>query len=1255
MKILEISGCNLASIRGEFKLELDQPPFKETGLFAIRGATGSGKSTLIDAMCLALYGRTPRLGGNIGILVGQPGQEESLKAKSNDERTIMQRGTGHCWAEVMFRGEDGIRWRARWSARRARGVASGRLQPAEATLRNEDDPEVKIGGNITEVWSACEQRLGLTYDQFKRSVLLAQGDFAAFVRAREAERSELLEAMTGTGIYSRLSMEAHARHSEEDRRKKVLEERRNNLGVLETRARADLERELEDLRTDIERAQRVAAGAEAEVRWHQRKRELQKRLDITGVDLEEASQRDSGAESRRILLAKVERAQPLAPLLAEFERASGAEQSLIKEIQSKTDSLSAKEQEAGRCQAALREAEALLRETETTRMEAGPALTEAKALDGKIQVAADQVRRAAKDAETLTEERASAEKKLDGLEFESKNMAERKRLLLSDLEACRDLVALEPIWALTSEDLERLAGLYSTNQSKAAALKELEKQLEVLQKQQDSAKVELQAKIEAHQETVSRLEALEGKLAGSPRARLEQDRHAREAEIRALAEAKEHLETLKRLLENQGALQGQVREQSEAVEHADRRAAEAVAALAAIDPTLREAQTTLETAKLALSLEGHRSRLVEGDPCPLCGATHHPWGQGGGLTGDLPGLQSNVVQLDLDRRDHEKILAVQNALQQKALAEKERLTGLLDETTDQIETSIKGWDVIRTTVKDLPEDPKASHSRTLVHEAVLEAEEQLQAVKEAELILRTIETDATQARDQERNARGEEETAKRLVSDLDTKVQRMAVEEGGLTAEVAGLANEIELMLKRLKANLPESVFRGLPGEARAQRKALGERIEEFRALQIELTKAENDGKAITAECATQRAIVQEKREVAERAELSCKAANQVLADLHKSRAAVLDGRVAAEVEATLQDAVTAAGEQVEAARGAHQKAFQELDTWRAGIGILKDQMPALADARVSSGKAFELALAAWGGERDQLPALLAWNIEQIQAERAELAEFRARLDNVQAILRERRTEFDDHVAQGRPDLTEEDADTKFKETREQADAWREKAGSLELLIQQDDEARHQAGILEEEIRAQTTILATWEALKSVIGSADGKEFRSFAQSLTLERLLASANHDLVKLNPRYELQRVPGYNLEIQVLDRDMGGEVRALSSLSGGESFLISLALALGLSSLAASNTAINSLFIDEGFGTLDPQSLEMALSVLEELQAGGRQVGIITHVEGLETHVPVQVEIRKLGGGVSKVISPARRPAAEALAATEPDGGA
>ena len=158
--------------------------------------------------------------------------------------------------------------------------------------------------------------------------------------------------------------------------------------------------------------------------------------------------------------------------------------------------------------------------------------------------------------------------------------------------------------------------------------------------------------------------------------------------------------------------------------------------------------------------------------------------------------------------------------------------------------------------------------------------------------------------------------------------------------------------------------------------------------------------------------------------------------------------------------------------------------------------------------------------------------------------------------------------------------------------------------------------------------------MNELIGSATGNKFRTLAQGLTLQQLVLAANEHLQDLAPRYALQPVPGSPLALQVIDHDMGDEVRSVESLSGGESFLVSLSLALALASLAADTRQLGSLFIDEGFGTLDPESLEMALACLDALQADGRQIGVISHVSTLVERIGVQVAVEAMGGGRSQI---------------------
>jgi exonuclease SbcC len=164
-----------------------------------------------------------------------------------------------------------------------------------------------------------------------------------------------------------------------------------------------------------------------------------------------------------------------------------------------------------------------------------------------------------------------------------------------------------------------------------------------------------------------------------------------------------------------------------------------------------------------------------------------------------------------------------------------------------------------------------------------------------------------------------------------------------------------------------------------------------------------------------------------------------------------------------------------------------------------------------------------------------------------------------------------------------------------------------------------------------------YDRLNTLIGSHDGKKFRNFAQGLTFELLLSHANRHLETLTGRYLLSPDPGKPLEIAVVDLYQAGQVRSAKNLSGGESFLVSLALSLGLSSIASRKVQVDSLFLDEGFGTLDEQTLETALDALGALRNQGKLVGIISHVGALQERIPVRISVVPLTGGMSRLEGP------------------
>lgn len=264
---------------------------------------------------------------------------------------------------------------------------------------------------------------------------------------------------------------------------------------------------------------------------------------------------------------------------------------------------------------------------------------------------------------------------------------------------------------------------------------------------------------------------------------------------------------------------------------------------------------------------------------------------------------------------------------------------------------------------------------------------------------------------------------------------------------------------------------------------------------------------------------------------------------------------------------------------------------------------------------------------------LLAYLPSWITEERKLLGLMEDAITKASATYEERNSRLAAHATTDTPAQNTEAIAARLAEVTEIMDASNIEGTTISLKLQQHANNKNRVSSLEATIALKKAIYENWQKLNELIGSADGKKFRQFAQEYTLDILLGFSNAHLKDLAQRYKLSRVPN-TLALQVIDRDMGDEIRSVHSLSGGESFLVSLALALGLSSLSSNKMKVESLFIDEGFGSLDPATLLVAMEALEKLQGLGRKVGVISHVHEMTERITTQIKIVKVSGGRSKV---------------------
>ena len=242
MKILAIRLKNLTSIEGTVEVDFMAEPLHSAGIFAISGPTGAGKSTLLDALCLALYDKAPRFATSVeNVNLADVGDNQ---INQSDVRNLLRRGTSDGYAEVDFLGIDGRRYRSRWSVRRTRNKINGSLQPQTLEVKELDTEEV-YQGTKKDLLVPLVELVCLTYEQFTRTVLLAQNDFATFLKSKGAAKAELLEKLTGTGVYSRISQEVYARNKAAQEEVTLIQNRMNVIELMPEEELLALQKEKE--------------------------------------------------------------------------------------------------------------------------------------------------------------------------------------------------------------------------------------------------------------------------------------------------------------------------------------------------------------------------------------------------------------------------------------------------------------------------------------------------------------------------------------------------------------------------------------------------------------------------------------------------------------------------------------------------------------------------------------------------------------------------------------------------------------------------------------------------------------------------------------------------------------------------------------------------------------------------------------------------------------------------------------------------
>ena len=1207
MKILAIRLKNLASLAGPFEIDFTAEPLASAGLFAITGPTGAGKCTLLDALCLALFGAVPRL--------GDTGQAKMPDADTDisigDPRTLVRRGTGGGYAEVDFVGVNGRRYRARWEANRARDKASGKLQNSRQSLIDLDSDQL-LASQKTEYKTQLELALGLNFEQFTRAVLLAQSEFSAFLKANDNERSELLEKLTDTALYTQLGRRAFDKAKEAKDAHKHLQDQATGVVPLAAEARAELDEQFDAAQQQFKAQQAQLKQLELQHTWLKELREWQDRQlsateqlqraqaewDSLGPQRQDLSRLDQLAPQRHHFARQAELDNLLTPLAAQIQ-AHLAQQA----------ELQTRQEQALQQQAA---AHAALAEALKQQADAAPLLLQAFAEHNTLAHLTKDLAKRTEDK--LQQETACTEGQalLKGLQDKHTHVAERLQRLAAELERSAALAPLSDAWSAYRDRLQQLMLIGNRLNKGQAELPQLEQRAtraaEKFAEQRDALDLlyqEAGAEPHAVAEQIQLLASL-----------LQDNRKQQRAfeDLTRLWDSQQQLDQQARALTQKLADAQQQREQL------NQAGLQAKAELTVAEQTLTVTKQLLERQRLArsASVEELREQLQDDQPCPVCGSHEHPYHKPEAL------LQS------LGRHDDSEEAAAQTAVDTL----KEKLTELRGEVGGLIAQQ-KEFLQQQEQVVSQQQGLKPSLDAHPLAAALFNQD----TAKRSDWLTQQL-SQLTQNIAQDEQRQGAllnlQQNAGRLQQQLQAAQDASQQARQLLVDQQRELSNDRERLDEELNAFaslLPADTLEGLRREPAATFMQLdqqvSQRLEQLGHQRDELVEQQERQQAIEKEQTHQQHRQQQLdallQQVADLAAQRQAAEEKLSALLGEHSSAEHWQQQLDQAVAQSRQSETDANQQLQDTRDALIQLAADLKAQQERQQALQAEQQGLA-TRLQAWRALHPEL-----DDEGLARLLALDEAHINALRQQLQHSEKAVEQAKVLLQEREQRLAEHQALHNGNLDAEHLDSTLAALNQQLAEGEKHCAELRARQSEDQRRQDANHALGEQIARAYDEWQRWARLNALIGSANGDTFRKIAQTYNLDLLVHHANVQLRQLVRRYRLKR-GGSMLGLLVLDTEMGDELRSVHSLSGGETFLVSLALALGLASMASSTLKIESLFIDEGFGSLDPESLQLAMDALDGLQAQGRKVAVISHVQEMHERIPVQIQVKRQGNGLS-----------------------
>ena len=1132
MKFLQLEILNLASLdkQGGEVINFEEGALGESTIFSIVGPTGSGKSTLLDAICLALYNRAPRYprkkgdkNQNIEIF-GAADASESNRLAPTDSRNILTRGKKEGYSKLTFLANNGSIYRAEWHVRFQRV----RYENAKTALYK----ITRNGEEITEEaadWNELPNIIGLDYDQFLRTVLIAQGSFANFLTAKENERYELLEKLIGCEeTYTNIATEIK-------KAKDQATDAYNQMAASVEAVKQNLlnDEELAQLKEEIARLEKAEKELDSQLQaiskdlqWFEENDKQIKQITICQTDMEQAADAIKAMQAQILRLQLHDEVQPAVNLLQEVERQTQSiheqEENILKaegNIKSQESAISESEKTLASLKEAVSKAQEQLEK-------ALPVIAEARALKTKMEAAMPNLKEKKEALELAQKENQTAQKDVEeNAQNIQKWEAETEKANLA-LKATQEEIAKQK--QVLHEATQAAEQAWETEKNKTAG-----QNIEELQNSKTIADRKLQdvqqaIKVVAHLDTATT------------------EKQKNEERILVLGKRNAEID------EALGKL--------------------TIEALTQETLTLRNAYTLMVSEKWEI----HRANLTEGKPCPLCGSTTHPY-------------HTDNRQFEEATTELSQLLKVKEDLLKLQQKQEKDLSGERKQNDGEVQTLQKQQEKLSGEIATYEEDWKALIAQ---YPKIPKAEAELKS------LLPIYENKAKDA-----------SSKLSLFNKIQKEIERLT-----------------QLKDKAVKDEAAyESKASTIQNNAQESTSICATKLAEHKALTTNLISQEKN-----------------KKEAYEKALQAWNNTKKEMEEWQAQYQQILNGEEpdAAEqrLTAAKDEATKAADDQNENinklkaelanSKGSHQTMLSQNKTMKENLQTKEKELDLWIEEynKQLAEKSIDPSLIDRNTIREMLHSAEDWNAIRREKDEKEKA-----VASTTALYQSAEKAHQQHL-EHQPAQTRDALIAIQQEYQERSQ--RNELIAANARMQNHQEAVKQLGDKAEALQLVTQEKDDWTAITDAIG-ADGKTLRKIAQCYTLSFLIAHANQEIRKFNSRYELQQVK-HSLGIRVIDHDRADDIRDTTSLSGGETFIVSLGLALGLSALSSHNISFENLFIDEGFGTLDPDTLATVIDSLAMLQSSqGKKVGVISHTDTMSERITTQIRIIKNGNSGSSHI--------------------